>query len=302
VYQRAFERIEIMDRSGYDCVWLAEHHFNTYSVCPSVTLMGTHIAARTKHLRIGTAVTLAGFYHPLRLAEELAMLDMFSNGRLNWGAGRGFDATEFRAFEVDVDDSRARLYECVEIVRKAWQGTRFSHAGKFWRIDDVEVLPQPVQRPGPPVWMAASSPEAVKSAAQLGYSILQDPHSSHADIGAKRDLYRRTLAENGFSAAGRDLPIARLLAIGTTREAAIATAREGAQWTVDSYAHRGAATGRDPIESYMNDTIIYGTPDEVADKLIELRETIGLDYLIASPLSHETFMLLTERVLPRLAS
>jgi alkanesulfonate monooxygenase SsuD/methylene tetrahydromethanopterin reductase-like flavin-dependent oxidoreductase (luciferase family) len=300
VYQRAFERIEIMDRSGYDCVWLAEHHFNTYSVCPSVTLMGTHIAARTKHVRIGTAVTLAGFYHPLRLAEELAMLDIFSSGRLNWGAGRGFDATEFRAFEVDVDDSRARLYECVEIVLSAWQGKRFSHAGKFWRIDDVEVLPQPVQRPSPPVWMAASSPEAVRSAAKLGYSILQDPHSTHAQIGAKRALYEKTLAENGFTTADRDLPIARLLAIGTTREAAIATAREGAQWTIDSYNTR-REPGKDPIETYMNDTIIYGTPDEVADKLIELRETIGLDYLIASPLSHETFMLLTEQVLPRLA-
>jgi len=301
VYQRAFERIEIMDGSGYDCVWLAEHHFNTYSVCPSVTLMGTHIAARTKRLRIGTAVTLAGFYHPLRLAEELAMLDIFSNGRLNWGAGRGFDATEFRAFEVDVEDSRARLYECVEIVRKAWRAERFSHAGKFWRIDDVEVLPQPLQRPSPPVWMAASSPEAVKSAAQLGYSILQDPHSTHAQIGAKRELYRTTLAANGFSAADRDLPVARLLAIGATRDAAIATAREGAQWTIDSYNTR-REPGKDPIAGYMDNTIIYGTPDEVADKLIELRETIGLDYLIASPLSHETFMLLTERVLPRLAS
>jgi alkanesulfonate monooxygenase SsuD/methylene tetrahydromethanopterin reductase-like flavin-dependent oxidoreductase (luciferase family) len=289
-----------MDRSGYDCVWLAEHHFNTYSVCPSVTLMGTHIAARTKHLRIGTAVTLAGFYHPLRLAEELALVDIFSGGRLNWGAGRGFDATEFRAFDVKPDDSRARLYECVEIVLKAWQGKRFSHAGKFWQIDDVEVLPQPAQRPQPPVWMAASSPEAVKSAATLGYSILQDPHSTHAEIGAKRDLYRRTLAENGFSAEGRELPVARLLAIGATRAAAIATAREGAQWTIDSYnTHR--PDGKDPIETYMENTIIYGTPEQVADKLIELRETIGLDYLIASPLSHETFMLLTDRVLPRLA-
>ena len=93
VYQRALERIEIMDQTGYAAVWLAEHHFNTYSVCPSTTLMGMHVAARTKRLRIGTAVTLAGFYHPLRLAEELALLDNLSGGRLDWGAGRGYDAT-----------------------------------------------------------------------------------------------------------------------------------------------------------------------------------------------------------------
>ena len=301
VYERAFERIEIMDKTGYDCVWLAEHHFNAYSVCPSVTLMGTHIAARTQRLRIGTAVTLAGLYHPLRLAEELAMLDMFSNGRLNWGAGRGFDPTEFRAFEVDVGDSRERLYECVDIVQQAWRAERFSHAGKFWQIRDVEVLPPPLQQPAPPFWMAASSPEAVCSAAAKGYSILQDPHASHAEIGQKRRLYLNTLAEHGFNAAGRDLPTARLLAVGATRAEAVATARAGAQWTVESYAKRGADHSvRDPVEQYMEDTIIYGTPDEVADKLVQLRDEIGLEYLIASPLSHESFMLFTERVLPRL--
>ena len=101
--------------------------------------------------------------------------------------------------------------------------------------------------------------------------------------------------------ARRDIPTARLLAIGETREKALATAREGAQWTIASYARRiPTDTNKDPIQRYVDEAIIHGTPEEVADKLIELRETIGLDYLIASPLSHETFMLFTERVLPRL--
>ncbi|HEB89551.1 MAG TPA: LLM class flavin-dependent oxidoreductase, partial [Deltaproteobacteria bacterium] len=89
VYARALERIEVMDETGYDAVWLAEHHFSGYSVCPSVHVMGTHVAARTRRLRIGTAVTLAAFYHPLRIAEEVALLDILSEGRVNWGAGRG---------------------------------------------------------------------------------------------------------------------------------------------------------------------------------------------------------------------
>ena len=86
VYTRALERIEIMDRTGFDAVWLAEHHFTTFSVCPSVHMLGTLAAARTKRLRIGTAVSLAALYHPLRLAEEVALLDMLSGGRVNWGA------------------------------------------------------------------------------------------------------------------------------------------------------------------------------------------------------------------------
>src|SRR5204862_7798171 len=84
VYARALERIEIMDKTGFDAVWLAEHHFTTYSVCPSVHMMGVLAAARTKRLRIGTAVSLAALYHPVRLAEEVALLDVLSGGRVNW--------------------------------------------------------------------------------------------------------------------------------------------------------------------------------------------------------------------------
>src|SRR6202047_3450197 len=100
VYERALQRIEIMESSGYDAVWLAEHHFHSFSVCPSVHMMGLQVAARTRRLRIGTAVSLAAFYHPLRLAEEVALLDMLSGGRVNWGAGRGFAHSEVHAFGV----------------------------------------------------------------------------------------------------------------------------------------------------------------------------------------------------------
>src|SRR5215469_18914793 len=120
VYARALERIEIMDRTGYDAVWLAEHHFSSFSVCPSVHMMGTLAAARTRRLRIGTAVSLAPFYNPLRLAEEVALLDVISGGRVNWGAGRGFSPKEFAAFGVPVAESGPRFHEAVDVVLKAW--------------------------------------------------------------------------------------------------------------------------------------------------------------------------------------
>lgn len=308
VYERALQRIEIMDEGGYDAVWLAEHHFNTYSVCPSVVTMGTHIAARTKNLRIGTAVTLSAFYHPLRLAEELAMLDILSGGRLNWGAGRGFDQTEFRAFDVPIAESADRFRECVDIVRRAWTEERLSYHGQFWNFDDVQVLPPPLQKPHPPIWMAATSPEAIARSAALGETILMDPHASHAEIGRKRALYARLLGENGFTIEGRDIPTARLLAIAPTRAAAEKVARDGAAWTVGSYAKGPARTGggvdrepdEDPVERYLRDVVIYGTPEEVVDRIQELRGEIGLDYLLCSPLSHETFELFTKQVLPRL--
>jgi alkanesulfonate monooxygenase SsuD/methylene tetrahydromethanopterin reductase-like flavin-dependent oxidoreductase (luciferase family) len=104
VYERALERIEIMDRGGYDAVWITEHHFNDYSVCPSIPVMGAYAAARTKRLHIATGVTLAAFYHPLRLAEEIGLLDILSGGRVYWGAGRGFDPKVFRTFGMTPEE------------------------------------------------------------------------------------------------------------------------------------------------------------------------------------------------------
>ncbi len=300
VYERAFDRIEIMDQTGYDCVWLAEHHFNTYSVCPSVHLMASQVAARTERLRIGTAVTLAAFYHPLRIAEEVALLDIFSGGRVNWGAGRGFDQTEFDAFDVPVEESKARFRENVEIVLEAWNQDRVTFDGEFWQFDDVEVLPKPKQQPHPPFWVAATSEDAIEWAGSKGYSILMDPHASHAEIGRKRQFFADTLAANGHSIEGRTLPMARLLAIAETDEEAKEVARAGARWTVGSYAP-GRDDDVDPVERYVNDVVIYGSADRVVDELQRLEEEIRLDYILCSPLSHETFMRFTEDVLPRVS-
>jgi alkanesulfonate monooxygenase SsuD/methylene tetrahydromethanopterin reductase-like flavin-dependent oxidoreductase (luciferase family) len=310
VFARALQRIEIMDRTGYDAVWLAEHHFSSFSVCPAVHMVGVLAAARTQRLRIGTGVSLAPFYHPLRLAEEVALLDVLSGGRVNWGAGRGFARVEFEAFGVPPEESTSRFHETVEIVLKAWTEDRVAFAGTHYRIDPVEVLPKPIQQPHPPVWMAATSEPAIEWAAGRGFSILMDPHAAHRDIGRKRRLYEERLSAAGFSAVGRDLPIARLLALGGSAAKAQAVARRGAQWIVDSYfgaQHRPVGvsdpvrTGGDPVQRYLDEVILHGTPEAVTDQILRLRDEIGLDYLLCAPLSHETFTLLTDKVLPRLA-
>ena len=320
IYARALERIEVMDRcGGYEAVWLAEHHFNTYSVCPSVHLMGTLAAARTKQLRIGTAVSLAPMYHPLRLAEEVALLDVLSGGRVNWGAGRGNDPVEFGVFGLDRDSSYARFRENVDIVLRAWREERLTYDGAFFQIRDVEVLPKPLQKPHPPVWVAATSPEAIAWAASVGHSILMDPHASHVEIGRKLTAYRTELAAGGHVVEGRTIPIARLIAVAPTDAEAREVARRGAQWTVTSYvntARRAAAVRRpgsadadaerrappvDPVARYVDEVIIHGSPRRVVDELLRLREEIGLEYLLAAPLSHQSFLMLTDEVLPALA-
>ena len=309
VYARALERIAIMDQTGYDAVWLAEHHFSSFSVCPSVHMVGVLAAARTTRLRIGTGVSLAPFYHPLRLAEEVALLDLLSGGRVNWGAGRGFARVEFENFGVPPEESTSRFHEAVEIVLRAWTEERLSFAGEHFRFDGVEVLPKPLQRPHPPVWMAATSEGSIAWAAGRGFSILMDPHAAHRDLGRKRRYYAEQLAAAGFSIEGRELPMARLLALGQTAAKAKEVARRGAQWIVDSYfgaQHRPVgitdpnAPGADPVQRYLDDVILHGTSDAVLDQILRLREEIGLEYLLCAPLSHETFKMLTEKIVPQL--
>jgi len=315
VYERALQRIAIMDKTGYDAVWLAEHHFTHYSVCPSVHLMGMHVAGQTRHLRIGTGISLAAFYHPLRLAEEVALLDILSGGRVNWGAGRGFDPTEFKVFGVPPQESRARFREAVEIVLAAWQNERLTWDGDYWHFEDIEVLPKPLQQPHPHTWIAAGSLDSVCWAAAQGYSIMLGPHAHYTDLGQKRESYRKKLEAHGHTIAGRDIPMARLLAVAETEQAAEAIARRGAQWLVESYINPTKAanavamvTSRhdqshgtlDLIELYLDGIIIHGTPERVLEQLQQLHEEIWLDYLLCAPLSHSSFLMFTEQVLPRL--
>src|ERR1051326_5452171 len=300
-----------MDTTGYDAVWVAEHPLSGFSVCPSVHVMGTMAAARTKRLRIGMAVSLAPFYNPLRLAEEVALLDVLSGGRVNWGAGRGFERSEFAAFGIPGEESAPRFHETVDIVLKAWTNQRLSYQGKFYQYDGVEVLPKPFQAPHPPVWMAASSTPAIDWAASLGFSILMDPHSSRTDLIGKRRHYADKLAEAGFTDAGRTIPMARLIAVDETAEKARAVAKRVAEWTIASYVgtkhdnvRQGPARdfgGKDPVAFYLEDVMIHGTPESVADQIGSFASEIGMTYLMAAPMSGRSFRLLTDKVLPLIA-
>jgi alkanesulfonate monooxygenase SsuD/methylene tetrahydromethanopterin reductase-like flavin-dependent oxidoreductase (luciferase family) len=311
VYERALQRIEIMDKAGFDAVWLAEHHFTGYSVCPSVHMMGVQVANHTKRLRIGMAVSLAAFYHPLRLAEEVALLDMLSGGRVNWGAGRGFDPVEFAVFGVPVEESAARFQEAVEIVLAAWKNERLTWHGRFWNFENVEVLPKPLQQPHPPTWLATGSSAAISWAARRGYSIMLGPHQTFAENAENRETYRQELEAHGHALAGRDLPIARLIAVADSDAEAEQIARAGVQWIAGSYINPSKVTGgaaqystmtMEPaarIERYIRSCVIHGAPARVIDQIARLRQEMYLDYLMIAPLSHSSFMKFTEQVLPR---
>ena len=165
-----------------------------------------------------------------------------------------------------------------------------------------EVLPKPLQQPHPPVWVAASTDEAIRWAAAMGHSILMSPHPTHAEIGEQRALYQRELEAHGHSIEGREIPMARLIAIAPTDAEARDVAAGGVKWLLKTYVNPAGRRG-DPnemLQRYVDSVVIHGTPEAVLETILRLREEIHLHSLIGAPLSHQTFLSLTDRVLPKL--
>ena len=191
VYARALERIEIMDRGGFDAVWLAEHHFTTFSVCPSVHMMGVLAAARTTRLRIGTAVSLAALYHPLRLAEEICMLDQMSRGRFLLGIGKGISPIEVGYYGVDFKNADKMFAESLAIILQALTTKRVDFEGEFFRYENVPFEVECYQKPHPPLWYGVVNPDSAERAAKAGMNIISNSTAAF-DILAHRSPYRAT--------------------------------------------------------------------------------------------------------------
>jgi alkanesulfonate monooxygenase SsuD/methylene tetrahydromethanopterin reductase-like flavin-dependent oxidoreductase (luciferase family) len=180
--------------------WIGEHHFNSLGVlsCPDLVL--AYIAARTKHIRLAPAVTVLPLHHPIRVAEQWATLDLLSNGRVDWAAGRGYDRREYEPLGVDFDDNQGIFEEGMEVVRRLWEADdRISHHGKHYNFDDVRITPKPVQKPIP-TYVASFSKLSIELAARLGCGLVVAPFAAAMSFGGLKqvaDLYHETCAKYG---------------------------------------------------------------------------------------------------------
>ena len=163
---------ELAEQLGFDKAWIAEHLFSTYGVVTSTQVYAAAIAQRTKKLRLGMAVVVIPFNHPLRTASDFALVDVLSHGRLDFGVGRAYQPHEFVGLGVPMEQSREMFNEGLDIVVRAWTEEKITHKGKHWTIPEpVEVLPKPVQTPHPPVYQATVSPESFEQAARNGWNL-----------------------------------------------------------------------------------------------------------------------------------
>lgn len=177
VFRETLEEVALADQLGFDTVWLSEHHFMPeygHSAAPDLFLAA--IAQKTKRIRLGHAIVPLPYHHPLQVAERLATLDILSEGRLEFGFGRGFSPTEYKAFGVGIEHSRSLVEESLKILMLTF-ATRdpISFQGQHFAFDCIAVRPHIVQDPHPPLWMAAVSPESFDLAARLGIGVLAGP-------------------------------------------------------------------------------------------------------------------------------
>jgi alkanesulfonate monooxygenase SsuD/methylene tetrahydromethanopterin reductase-like flavin-dependent oxidoreductase (luciferase family) len=192
LYARTLEQIRHVDALGFDSVWMSEHHFVEDGYMPSLIAMSGAIAAATQRVEIGQAVLLLPFQHPLRLAEDLAVLDNLSGGRMLLGAGLGYVREEFRALGVPRANRVSLTEECLEILRLAWSGEEFSYEGKRYRVEKIRVRPRPVRTGGPPIFVAAMSEQGAHRAARFGAHLLPQ-----GDRAAVLDPWLEAVAERG---------------------------------------------------------------------------------------------------------
>ncbi|HXG51700.1 MAG TPA: LLM class flavin-dependent oxidoreductase [candidate division Zixibacteria bacterium] len=221
-FEELLEQIELSERLGFDEAWFAEHHHSDYGQIASPNLIIAALAHRTRRLRMGALVNVLPLCDPMRLAEECAILDILTGGRLNVGVGRGVPRDDLK-HGLDRETAQARFEEGVEILLRAWREESFTHEGSAWRYIDASCRPRPIQRPHPPVYYGATSPDSPAMVARRGWNLALS-RQPLANCARAIAAYRAERAALGNPPGGGDAVLVRDIYVAETDEQAWAEA------------------------------------------------------------------------------
>jgi alkanesulfonate monooxygenase SsuD/methylene tetrahydromethanopterin reductase-like flavin-dependent oxidoreductase (luciferase family) len=313
-FEEIFAQMEIAETDGLDGVWLAERHFaapgrpldafgaGIPSVASAPLILASAIAARTRRVRIGLAVSVLPLSHPIRMAEEAATVDQISKGRLDFGVGRSGFPTAYAGYAVPYEESRERFRECLEVILKAWTEERFSFAGQYYTFNDVAVLPKPYQKPYPAIRVAATTRETFPQIGRMGYPNFVGLRGFDVpQLATQLHVYRQAWQEAGYVGDG-DVFLRIPVYVAETMPQAYAEPRESSmrsyQRLARQFARTAGAAGTTAAEerlaravslsqvSYdelLRDRLAYGTPEVVVERLKDLQATLGLSGLVIEP-------------------
>ena len=296
---------------GFRSSFLVEHHFTGWNQVSATLMLQTALAARTRTLRLGTAVIVLPWHNPVLLAEQVATLDLISGGRFDFGIGKGYRHGEFTGFRVPIAEAEARFDESVDVMVKAWTSReRFSHHGRFWQFDDIVVEPPPAQAPHPPLWVAAASEGSIRRAARRGFRLILDQYASAAQLGERIALYRDELQASGGRFDPMHVAVARQCYVAREKaeaEAALARAAAYTRHTVNVSRAPGAKGGSHVL-AYADTPgateahALYDTADGIRAQLA-VHQAAGVEYVLLTMLGGaEQLRRFARDVMPHFAS
>ena len=295
VFGRGVEITQAAEELGFHNMWLAEHHFSTYGYLSRPLTFALHLANKTTRIRVGTAVIVLPLHHPLVVAEEIATVDLLSGGRLDIGLGRGYQRYEFERLGVDLNETRQRWEEEVDIILLALGGKPFTYDGRYYQIPETSVFPVPIQEPHPPIWVTAQSLESVESTVKRGFNLLSG--------GFGVPLERLREFRTAFDGYVQQYPPNQPIRVGTQRpvyvtdnEADARAAAEQARWNMrvtlslrNNYSRvDGGRAIAVPFENepstddLLDRFSVIGTPDQCIRQLRRLQDAMGIDHFNCS--------------------
>jgi luciferase family oxidoreductase group 1 len=295
IYTRAIDVAQAAETLGFRNIWLAEHHFSTYGYLSRPAQLATFIAAKTTRLRVGTAVIVVPLHHPLVIAEEIATLDLLAGGRVDIGLGRGYQHYEFERLGLELDSARARWEESVDVILKAFSGEPFTYDGKIFKIPETTIFPQPFQKPHPPIWVTAQSPESIEATVRRGFNVLTGGFGVPIERMAEfRRLFDRLVGE-AKPARTPEVGVQRAVYV-TDSVADARAAAEEARWnmrvTLSLRNHyerveRGRAIAvpapKEPdVDDLLDRFLVIGTPDTVIRQITRIKELVGISHFNCS--------------------
>jgi alkanesulfonate monooxygenase SsuD/methylene tetrahydromethanopterin reductase-like flavin-dependent oxidoreductase (luciferase family) len=313
LYQHMFEQVEELERLGFGHVWVTEHHFGDYGgPIPHPPTFLAALAGRTSSIRLGVAVSVLPLHNPLDLAESYAMADIISNGRVDFGIGKGSEPIEYRKLGARQEEATQRMKEGTEIIRQAWSDDPVNFRGEFFNYENVRVLPKPVQRPGPPIWVGATRNEdTFRWAGRNGFNLMTIPfvHPTMEAVRGLVEIYRGELAQAGHNLATREILGKFHIYVSDSFEQAV---REATPYMENYHAAHAAAdpnrklTRHDLDSDMARGFIIVGDPQRCIDTIRRWREKVGLTTFsgtfhfggMPQELALKNIRLFAERVMP----
>ena len=300
-YEEALAQVIHAEQLGFDSVWVTEHHFSRHGIVSATLSLLAYLAGVTDKIRLGTGVTVLPFHNPIELAEQVATVDLLSKGRLDFGAGRGFQWGEFHKLNIPMEEASRRFEESMAVLTKAWTATEpFDHDGEFWQFRDMTIHPKPVQSPHPPIFVAASSEASVNRVARNGWNLLIGQGEPFSQVAEQIEYYKGALSQAGHDYHRERVVVARAMYTAPT----LARSRQDTEAPFMWFKRTGQEVGaprnnevellpeeyrayrgrfaRDVTFDYdamYENVTLFGTPDDLTARIRELEKS-GVDKII----------------------